>query len=103
MIKLTGKIQKIFQTEVRGSADKPFSKRLFWLQEVSDKYPSIWQLELWQGDCTMIDAFGVGDYVTCYIDIKGQHWSKDGREGVMNTLKCWNFEKDGKTVKEITK
>ena len=32
-----------------------------------------------------------------------KYWEKEGREGVINTLKCWNIEKDGKSFKEISK
>jgi hypothetical protein len=49
----------------------------------------------------MIDSYKAGDFVTAYIDIKGKYWEKNGKEGVMNTLKCWNIEKDGKPYKEI--
>ena len=102
MIKLEGKINKIGDTEARGNPDKPFYKRIFWLSEVSENYPNFWQLELWQDDCKLIDNYKVGDFVTCYIDIKGQKWKKgDGTEVVMNSLKCWNFEKEGKSLKEI--
>ena len=27
----------------------------------------------------------------------------DGKEGVMNSIKCWNIEKDGKPYKETQK
>ena len=102
MIKLAGKISKIFEKEVRGSGDNPFVKRRFWLDEVSDKYPCAWELELWKEDCPMLDNFNEGDFVTCYVDIKGQQWSgKDGVDRRTMTLKCWNFEKDGKAIKEI--
>lgn len=99
MVKVSGKIKQIFESGVFGN----FEKRLFWLEEVSEKFANTWQLELWQNDCSMIDNYKVGDYVTCYIDIKGKSFQKkDGSgESVINTLKCWNFEKDGKTFKEI--
>ena len=98
MIKLSGKIKKVFSTEVFNN----FEKRTFWLDDIADKYPNTWQLELWKADTDMIDHYLVGDYVTVYIDIKGKFWSKgDGKEGVMNTLKCWNIEKEGKSYKEI--
>lgn len=101
MIKISGKIKSIFESETFGN----FEKRVMWLEEVSDKYPSTWQLELWQTDCPMADSYNVGDYVTCYIDIKGKAYTNKttGNEAVMNTLKCWNIEKDGKTYKEIKK
>jgi hypothetical protein len=98
MIKLSGKIKKIFKTEIFNN----FEKRTFWLEDIAEKYPNTWQLELWKSDIDMIDNYSVGDYVTVYIDIKGKYWSKDdGKDGVMNTLKCWNIEKEGKPFKEI--
>lgn len=100
MIKITGKIKKKFETNTFGNG---FDKRLLWLEEVSEKYPNTWQLELWKQDCKMLDSFQEGDYVTCYIDLKGKYWSRDGKEGVMNSIKCWNIEKDGKAFKEMQK
>ncbi len=97
MIKLSGKIKKVFDKETFSN----FEKRTFWLEDVSDKFPNTWQLELWKTDVDMIDHYAVGDFVTVYLDIKGKFWSRDGKEGVMNTLKCWNIEKEGKPFKEI--
>jgi len=97
MEKITGKIRQIFEVE----SFNGFSKRKFWLEEVSDKYPEFWQLELWKSDCSMIDSYEIDDYVTCFIDIKGKYWERDGKSGVMNTLKCWNIEKEGKLFKSL--
>jgi hypothetical protein len=97
MIKLSGEIEKIFESEVKGS----FEKRKLWLKQTLDKYPNTWQLECWQGDCNMLDSFSEGDFITCYIDIKGNQWTNNNGTFVMNTLKCWNIEKDGKSFKEI--
>jgi hypothetical protein len=103
MIQLSGRIIKYFPQETRGTAQKPFDKIVFWLEEVTDNetFKNIWQLELWQDDCKMAKHYQVGEYVTCYIDIKGRRWQKDDREGVMNSLKCWNFEREGRSYKEI--
>ena len=100
MIKISGKIKSVFEAETFGT-EKTFEKRNFWLEDISEKYPNTWQLELWQQDCPMIDSYNVGDFVTAYIDIKGKYWERNGKEGVMNTLKCWNIEKEGKPYKEI--
>jgi len=94
MIKLTGVIKKVMPTEQKGNG---FNKRVFWLDDESDKYPNTFQLELWKNDVELIDSYQIGEEITCYVDIKGQLWkNKDGNEFVMNTLKCWNIEKDGK-------
>jgi hypothetical protein len=107
MIKLSGKIRHIFEIDSFTSAEgKNFDKRAFWLEDTATTYPNVWQLELWNKDCPMIDSYNVGDFVTAYIDIKGKHWRSkngEGKEGVMNTLKCWNIEKEGKPYKEIVK
>jgi len=100
MTKLQGKITKIFETTKHNNN---FYKRIFWIQEIGE-YANTFELQLWKGDCNMIDNYKVEDYVTIYIDIKGKSFPrKDGTEGVINTLKCWNIEKDGKPFKEITK
>jgi hypothetical protein len=101
MIKVTGKIIKKFDSVVFGT----FEKRILWLEEVTERFPNTWQLECWKDDVKMLDSYNEGDYVTCYIDIKGKlipkDKSKNGDEWVSNTLKCWNVEKDGKSYKEI--
>jgi hypothetical protein len=97
MIKVSGKIKEIFPTETFGT----FEKRVVWLEEVAEKYANTYSLEIWGTDCPMADSYGVGDYVTAFIDIKGKFYEKNGKEGVINTLKCWNFEKDGKSYKEV--
>jgi len=101
MIKLEGKIKQVFPKETFGA----FEKRIFWLEEVAaeGRFANTWQLELWKGDCPMIDNYKVGDYITAYVDIKGKSFTKkDGIEAVMNTIKCWNIEKDGITYKQTT-
>ena len=97
MIKITGTIKKINNIETF----KDFDKRTFWIEDVSDKFPNTYQLELWKADCPMIDKYKVDDIITAYIDLKGRYWKKEDREGVLNTLKCWNIEKDGVFEKEI--
>ena len=97
MIKLEGTLEKVFESQTFNN----FEKRVFWLKDIDEKYPNTWQLELWKKDCSMIDNYKVGDFVTCYIDIKGRHWEKKDNEGVINTLKCWNIEKDGKAEKPL--
>lgn len=102
MIKLVGKIRKKFDAITYGN----FEKRLLWLEEVTeDRYANTWQLELWKDDVSMLDSYEEGDFVTCYVDLKGKlipkDKSRDGDEWVSNTIKCWNIEKDGKPYKAI--
>lgn len=97
MIKVSGKIKEIFPTETFGT----FEKRVVWLEEVAEKYANTYSLEIWGTDCPMADNYKVGDYVTAFVDLKGKFYEKNGKEGVINSLKCWNFEKDGKSYKEV--
>jgi hypothetical protein len=101
MNKLSGRITKIFDTISFGT----FEKRKLWLEEVtnSERTPNTWELELWKGDCEMLNNYKEGDYVTCYVDIKGKVIpnGKDGKDWVANSLKVWNFEKDGVIAKKL--
>lgn len=97
MLKLQGKIKRVFETQTFGN----FEKRVFWLDDVNEQYPNTWEFELWKKDVTMIDAYNEGDFVTVYFDVKGKVYSKNGQDFCMNTLKCWNFEKEGKLFKPI--
>jgi single-strand DNA-binding protein len=100
MNKISGTIVRIFDEETFGNN---FTKRLFWLEDDAEKYKNTFQFETWKGDTVMLNDYKVGDFITVYYDVKGQKWEKNGREGVMNTLKAWNIEHDGKYWKEINK
>lgn len=94
-VRLTGKLKKIFPLEIKGN----FEKRIAWLEETKKEFANTWQIEFWQGDALMLGHYKEGDIVTCVIDIRGRTWERDGKNGVMNTLKCWNIEKDGVSFK----
>lgn len=95
MVKLEGKIKQINDLEEYGT----FQKRTFWLEDIAEQYPNIWLLEVWNKDIPMLDELQVGDFITAFVDIKGK-LTKDASK-VINTLKCWNYEKDGKTYKKV--
>jgi hypothetical protein len=97
MLKLEGKIKKVFETKNYTN----FQKRMFWLDDCADKFRNVWCLELWKADCEMINNYKEGDWITAYVDIKGLIWEENGTEVAKNTLKCWNIEKDGQTFKKI--
>jgi len=99
MIKINGTIKKVFPTQTLTGG---FEKRIFWLMDDDQKFPNTFQLECWKGDTIMLDEYNVGDIVTCYIDLKGKLFiGRDGDEKILNSMKCWNIEKDGKTWKKI--
>lgn len=72
---------------------KNFEKREMWLEEQDVQYPQTYLVEFTQGDCNVLDAFEVGQTVECHINLRGRYWSKDDREGVMNSLHCWRIKK----------
>lgn len=89
-VKITGMITDIFPPEIRGN----FEKCVVWIQEPgTDARREHWALEFWQGDATIPESFKVGQMVTCNVDIKGKHWSKDGRSGIIVTLKCFKMDR----------
>ena len=89
-ITLKGTITDIFQEEVYGN----FSKRIFWLKEPDkERYPNHYELQMQQNNCSTLDNFRCGDEVTCHVDIKGRRYSKNGKEGCINSLVCWKIEK----------
>lgn len=95
-ITVTGTIKQIFNSEVYGN----FEKRVFWVEENTDKYPNTYQLEMQQGECNRLDSFKAGDKVECNIEVKGRWYHKNGKEGVINTLKCWKLIKHGQEIKQ---
>jgi hypothetical protein len=99
MIKITGTIKKILPTQAMSGG---FEKRIFWLLDDDQKYPNNFQLECWKADTIMLDDYNEGDKIIAYVDLKGKLFTgRDGEEKIMNTMKCWNIEKDGKMWKKI--
>jgi len=93
---ITGKILDIFPAELYGN----FEKRVCWVEETEGEYPNTYSLEFWQGDCNKLDSYKPGDAVSCKVDIRGRKWTKNGKEGVINTLKCWSISKQGATQQQ---
>lgn len=89
-VTIKGYITDIFNSETYGN----FEKRIFWLQEpASNQYPNHYELQMWQGDCNLLDKFNDGDFVECQVDLRGKHYSKNGKDSVFNTLKVWKITK----------
>lgn len=87
---IEGTISVINKTESFGY----FNKRTFCVKESDrEKYPSEWQLELQHDDTEILNEFKVGDIVKCEVDIIGRRWEKNGRGGIINTLKAWKVTK----------
>lgn len=86
---ITGRIKEIQDAEIFGN----FEKRTFWVEETTGQYPSTFALEMHQGNCNTLDNYSIGNEVTCQVDVRGRYWEKNGKTGVMNTLKCWKIER----------
>lgn len=89
-VTLTGALHTIFPEERYGD----FTKKVFWLKETEGKYPSMWQIELWHED--IVDIAPYSNYtgiVECLVEIKGRLWSKNGKDSVINILRCVGIKK----------
>lgn len=90
-ISLKGVVKRIFPTQT--VSDK-FKKRELWLEEQGE-HAQTFCLEFHQNACDAPDNFAPGDMVECHINLRGRHWSKNEKEGVMNTLQCWKMTGQG--------
>jgi len=89
---IKGELTDIFPAEIFGN----FEKRVAWVLEKDVQYPNHYQIEFHQGDANMLDNFLRGDIVECKVDVRGKKFkSKQGKDGIINTLKCWNIIKVG--------
>jgi hypothetical protein len=90
-IVIKGKITDIFPAEVYGNLEK----RVAWVQETDVQYPQHYSLEFLQNDANILDSFVLGDVVECKVDVRGRRYEKNGKAGVINSLKCWNMRRIG--------
>lgn len=90
-ISIKGVIKRI--KDIEQVSDK-FKKREMWLQETGE-HPQTFNLEFHQDTCKVLDGYSEGELVECQINLRGRYWSKNGREGVMNTLQCWKITRQG--------
>lgn len=86
---LTGKVTDIFPSEIFGN----FEKRVAWILEMDVQYPNHYSIEFHQGDANLLDSIVPGDVVKCSVDVRGRRFEKNGKAGVINTLKCWRIER----------
>jgi hypothetical protein len=88
-VELSGVITTIFPTEKYGA----LTKRVFWLRQINVQYPCNWSLEFWHDDVDVLNKYKSGDAVTCQVEVRGNYWSKNGRDGIINVLKCFGINK----------
>lgn len=82
---IKGTITDVFPVEHIGN----FRKRLFWIKEHADaSSPQVYQLEAWNADVDMPAREKIGSVLNFSVEIRGKQWEKNGRAGVINTLRC---------------
>lgn len=87
---IIGALHTIFPHEKYGD----FRKRVFWVKEINAKNPNIWQLEMWHDDIDELDKFkNYSGEVSCEVSILGKMWSKNGRDNIINVLRCTGIKK----------
>ena len=98
IIKITGKL--VYVSPIKKLEN--FEKRTIWVDECAEQYNNVWEFELWKADVNMIENYSIGDTLTFSVDVKGRKYysSKYQSDAIINTLKCWNITKDGKSFKE---
>jgi hypothetical protein len=106
---ITGSL--VYRGEVN-NVSKSFRKRIFKVyvkNRNNDKYSNMFQVELMQDRCDILDDYKEGDEINCKCSLSGRDWiDKDGKAvvdrngNVINstTINCWYIkradEKDNK-------
>lgn len=90
---LSGLIRNIFREEIYGNPDRPFRKRVLWLNEIGSQYPNVWSVEFWNDDCSRLDSFSTGNKVSINFEVRGKLSSKNGEEKVFNTIRGIKIQK----------
>jgi hypothetical protein len=89
-MELSGKIKQI--SEVKEYGSNGFCKREFVII-TDEKYPQHIPLELIQYNCELIDAFKVGDVVSCQINVNGREWtSSEGDVRHFLSISVWKID-----------
>ena len=71
-----------------------FQKREFWIKEDKEKYPQTFKVECVQDKVTLLDSVGNNENVTAHVNLRGRHYDKNGKEGVINSIQCWKLDKE---------
>jgi hypothetical protein len=88
-MKLTGKIYKVFETNV---VSDNFKKREFVI-ETDEKYSQKVIIELINDKVDFVNNLNVGDLVECSINVRGREWvNKEGETKFFNSLSCWSMK-----------
>lgn len=94
-ITVKGTITDVFPVEHIGN----FRKRIFWIKEHADaSTPQVYQLEAWNQDVEMPAKEKAGEVLNFSIEIRGKKWEKNGRAGIINTLRCIGIFKPSNVI-----
>lgn len=91
---MTGQIHSMGDTTTYGN--NGFTKREFVLKatgpDENSSYPNYIALELIKDNCSMLDAYKVGDELQVMFNLSGRLWQPDGKpEKCFNSLQAWRI------------
>jgi hypothetical protein len=92
-------IKDVVVTPGKQDPSKSYYSRKFIVtenQSSETQYPQSFELEC-NGPtlCDSLEAYKIGDSVTCGVNLRGNIYQKDGVPYVFNKLQCWNIKKEG--------
>jgi hypothetical protein len=82
---LTGTVEQIFPSEIRGS----FEKRVIWLRELAGDRKNVWAIEFQQGDANKVDDFKLkqGERLAITVEVKGFKHTTNGNTYIIHSNK----------------
>lgn len=87
---ITGQLKEIKDAQIVGQG---FEVREFWVEEIGVQYPQTYSIQATQGKCNVLDQYSIGDIVECRCNLRGRYWSKNGKDGVMNSIQMWQIQR----------
>ncbi len=73
--------------------DSNYAVRNFWVDVTkNDAYPSPVEFQLTQDNCVKVETLKPKARVEVYFNLEGRKWEKDGKSGVMNTVKAYRID-----------
>lgn len=88
-MEITGKVKKIFDTQIKGS----FSFREIVIT-TDDQYPQNIIIQFIQDKVELLDLYKIGDELKISINIRGREWiNPQGETKYFNTIVGWRIER----------
>jgi len=70
-----------------------YAVRKFWVDTSRNpEYPSPVEFQLAQDNCVKVDNIKPNQRVEVAFNLEGRKWEKDGKSGVMNTIKAYKID-----------